>query len=101
MWAFGHLHLDQLIFGATTSIHQPHQPAVLDVVLGHGSPSTRPPLVGRAVSSTHQQTRAKEVNGRTSLYGSQRKTSSPRAEARNMMFFVLEEKSEDLKNPID
>ena len=37
-------------------LHQPLQSAVLDVALGHGSPSTRPQLVGRAVSSTHADT---------------------------------------------
>jgi len=46
--------------------HQPHQSAVLDVALGHGSPSTRSPLVGRAVSSTHPDTTSRLV-GRISM----------------------------------
>ena len=61
------------------------------------------PTAGRACSIAdppgHQQTRAKEVSGRTPLYESPQKTSSPRTAARKMMFFVLEEKVRRLKKP--
>jgi len=47
----------------------------------------------------NQQTRAKDVGGRASLYRGRRGASSPRTEARKMMFFVLEEKVRRLEKP--